>query len=123
LSPTQSYHVIAFFAQIRDENSSHGAVQHVAVQAHCWMQRRRRRNQRFLMTPEVGVVEIVEELPPIDPEEIVEEAEQLLREGRAARLRCAVIGGGPGGYVAAIRAAQLGAHVGLWKSVNWAASV
>jgi dihydrolipoamide dehydrogenase len=67
----------------------------------------------ILTTPEVGAVEIVEELLPIDPEAIVEEAELLLREGAPHDFDVLVIGGGPGGYVAAIRAAQLGAHVGL----------
>jgi dihydrolipoamide dehydrogenase len=54
-----------------------------------------------------------EELPPIDPGEIVEAAEELLREGAPHDFDVLVIGGGPGGYVAAARAAQLGAHVGL----------
>jgi hypothetical protein len=67
----------------------------------------------LLATPEIGVAETVEELLPIDPEDIVEEAEQLLREGAPHDFDVLVIGGGPGGYVAAIRAAQLGAHVGL----------
>lgn len=53
------------------------------------------------------------ELPSLDPSNIVEEAEQLLREGAPHDFDVLVIGGGPGGYVAAIRAAQLGAHVGL----------
>jgi dihydrolipoamide dehydrogenase len=66
-----------------------------------------------LTSPEVGAVDIEEELLPIDPEAIVEEAEQLLREGAPHDYDVLVIGGGPGGYVAAIRAAQLGAHVGL----------
>lgn len=56
---------------------------------------------------------IEDELPPVDPGSIVEEAEQLLREGAPHDFDVLVIGGGPGGYVAAIRAAQLGAHVGL----------
>ncbi len=54
-----------------------------------------------------------ETLPALDPGDIVEEAEQLLREGAPHDFDVLVIGGGPGGYVAAIRAAQLGAHVGL----------
>jgi len=49
----------------------------------------------------------------IDPEAIVEEAEQLLREAVPHDFDVLVIGAGPGGYVAAIRAAQLGARVGL----------
>ncbi len=56
---------------------------------------------------------VEEELPPVDPAGIVEEAEQLLREAAPHDFDVLVIGGGPGGYVAAIRAAQLGAHVGL----------
>jgi dihydrolipoamide dehydrogenase len=55
----------------------------------------------------------ISELLPIDPGDIVEEAEQLLREGAPHDFDVLIIGGGPGGYVAAIRAAQLGAHVGL----------
>ena len=49
----------------------------------------------------------------IDTSSIVEQAEEILREGRPHDFDVLVIGGGPGGYVAAIRAAQLGAHVGL----------
>lgn len=60
-------------------------------------------------------------LPPImeeltnetDASSIVEQAEEILREGAPHDFDVLVIGGGPGGYVAAIRAAQLGAHVGL----------
>ena len=33
-----------------------------------------------------------------------------------------IIGGGPGGYVAAIRAGQLGLRTVLWKNNIWAAS-
>ncbi|HVF85234.1 MAG TPA: FAD-dependent oxidoreductase, partial [Abditibacteriaceae bacterium] len=51
--------------------------------------------------------------PLLDPAEIVEQAEEILREGAPHDFDVLVIGGGPGGYVAAIRAAQLGAHVGL----------
>lgn len=54
-----------------------------------------------------------EELPAVDPGSIVEEAEEMLREAAPHDFDVLVIGGGPGGYVAAIRAAQLGAHVGL----------
>ncbi|HVF09170.1 MAG TPA: dihydrolipoyl dehydrogenase [Abditibacteriaceae bacterium] len=53
------------------------------------------------------------ELPPLDPESVVEEAEQLLRESAPHDFDVLVIGAGPGGYGAAIRAAQLGARVGL----------
>ncbi|MBV9864384.1 MAG: dihydrolipoyl dehydrogenase [Abitibacteriaceae bacterium] len=52
-------------------------------------------------------------IPEIDPESIVEAAEQLLREAVPHDYDVLVIGAGPGGYVAAIRAAQLGARVGL----------
>ena len=48
-----------------------------------------------------------------DASAIVEQAEEILREGRPHDFDVLVIGGGPGGYIAAIRAAQLGAHVGL----------
>jgi dihydrolipoamide dehydrogenase len=54
-----------------------------------------------------------EELPPIDPEDVVEAAEELLREAAPHDFDVLIVGGGPGGYVAAARAAQLGAHVGL----------
>ena len=36
-------------------------------------------------------------------------------------MKIAVIGGGPGGYVAAIRAAQLGATSRWWSEGIWAA--
>jgi len=57
-------------------------------------------------------------LPPVDESEvdagnIVEEAELLLRESAPHDFEVLVIGGGPGGSVAAIKAAQLGAKVGL----------
>jgi len=61
-------------------------------------------------TPSSGFAEAE---PLLDPAEIVEEAEEILREGAPHDFDVLVIGGGPGGYVAAIRAAQLGAHVGL----------
>jgi dihydrolipoamide dehydrogenase len=54
-----------------------------------------------------------DEEPALDPADIVEAAEELLREGAPHDFDVLVIGGGPGGYVAALRAAQLGAHVGL----------
>lgn len=60
-----------------------------------------------------GAAEIFESEPQIDAADIVEQAEALLREGAPHDFDVLVIGGGPGGYVAAIRAAQLGAHVGL----------
>ncbi len=64
-----------------------------------------------------AIVEELSPLPFLDDEivatEIIEEAEQILREGAPHDFDVLVIGGGPGGYVAAIRAAQLGAHVGL----------
>lgn len=53
------------------------------------------------------------ELEEIDPEAVVEEAELLLRESAPHDFDVLVLGAGPGGYVAAIRAAQLGARVGL----------
>lgn len=49
----------------------------------------------------------------IEADEVVEEAEQLLREAAPHDYDVLVIGGGPGGYTAAIRAAQLGMHVAL----------
>ena len=51
--------------------------------------------------------------PEIDSSAVVDAAEEILREGAPHDFDVLVIGGGPGGYVAAIRAAQLGAHVGL----------
>ncbi len=51
--------------------------------------------------------------PLLNGAQIVEEAEEILREGAPHDFDVLVIGGGPGGYVAAIRAAQLGAHVAL----------
>ncbi|MDQ3815677.1 MAG: dihydrolipoyl dehydrogenase [Armatimonadota bacterium] len=52
-------------------------------------------------------------VPGMDPDDIVEAAEQMLRESVPHDFDVLVIGGGPGGYVAAIRAAQIGARVGL----------
>jgi dihydrolipoamide dehydrogenase len=49
----------------------------------------------------------------LDPEDIVEEAEQILRESAPHDYDVLIIGGGPGGYTCAIRAAQLGMRVGL----------
>ncbi len=46
-------------------------------------------------------------------DDIVEEAEQLLREMAPHDFEVLVIGAGPGGMVAALRAAQLGARTGL----------
>ncbi len=57
-----------------------------------------------------GTVIVEEEF---DVAAVVEQAEEILRTGRPHDFDVLVIGGGPGGYVAAIRAAQLGAHVGL----------
>ena len=34
-------------------------------------------------------------------------------------MKVLVIGGGPGGYVAALRAAQLGAEVTLVEKIHW----
>ena len=48
-----------------------------------------------------------------DPGDIVESAEQLLRESAPHDFQVLVIGGGPGGYAAALRAAELGAQVAL----------
>ena len=59
---------------------------------------------------------VAEALPEFDAEEIVEAAEQLLREGAPHDFDLLVIGGGPGGYTAAMRAAQQGARVGLVES-------
>lgn len=57
----------------------------------------------------------VEESPEseIDPEDIVEAAEQLLREAVPHDYEIVIIGAGPGGCSAALRAAELGARVGL----------
>jgi len=49
----------------------------------------------------------------LDAGNVVEEAEQMLRESAPHDFDLLVIGGGPGGMAAAIRAAELGAHVGL----------
>ena len=59
---------------------------------------------------------IAESLPAFDTEAIVEAAEQLLREGAPHDFDLLVIGGGPGGYTAALRAAEQGAKVGLIES-------
>lgn len=52
-------------------------------------------------------------LPDIDPVAVVEAAEQMLREAVPHDYDVLILGAGPGGYVAAVRAAQLGARVGL----------
>jgi len=54
-----------------------------------------------------------EETIGVSTEDIVEGAEQLLRQGMRADADVVIIGAGPGGYVAAIRAAQLGGKVVL----------
>ena len=36
-------------------------------------------------------------------------------------MKIAIVGGGPGGYIAAIRAAQLGAEVTLIERAGWEA--
>lgn len=59
---------------------------------------------------------VAEALPQFDSDEIVEAAEQLLREGAPHDFDLLVIGGGPGGYTAAMRAAQHGLRVGLVES-------
>lgn len=59
---------------------------------------------------------VAEALPDFDTEEIVEAAEQLLREGAPHDFDLLVIGSGPGGVTAAIRAAKQGAKVGLIES-------
>src|SRR5687768_25770 len=56
---------------------------------------------------------VAEALPEFDTEELVEAAEQLLREGAPHDFDLLIIGGGPGGYTAALRAAEQGARVGL----------
>jgi dihydrolipoamide dehydrogenase len=53
------------------------------------------------------------EFEELDPESIVEAAEALLREGAPHDFDVLIIGAGPGGYTAALRAAQLGAQVAL----------
>ncbi|HEX8834355.1 MAG TPA: FAD-dependent oxidoreductase, partial [Abditibacteriaceae bacterium] len=65
------------------------------------------------LVTELDVELLAAEVPDIDACDIVEEAEQLLREGAPHDFSVLVIGGGPGGYTAAIRAAQLGERVGL----------
>jgi len=52
-------------------------------------------------------------IPEFDTAGIVEAAEQLLRESAPHDFQVLVIGGGGGGYAAALRAAELGAQVGL----------
>src|SRR5688572_20995309 len=59
---------------------------------------------------------IAEALPDFDTEELVEAAEQLLREGAPHDFDLLIIGGGPGGTSAALRAAEQGARVGLIES-------
>ena len=53
------------------------------------------------------------DLPEIDGESVIEAAEQLLREAAPHDYEILIIGGGPGGYTAALHAAQLGASVAL----------
>lgn len=69
-------------------------------------------------TSALEILETLEVLPPIGIEEVdagnvIEEAEQLLRESAPHDFEVLVIGAGPGGAMAAIKAAQLGARVGL----------
>ena len=52
-------------------------------------------------------------LPPLNAEGIVEEAEEMLRQAAPHDFDVLVIGGGPGGCAAALRAAELGARVAL----------
>ena len=59
---------------------------------------------------------VAEALPDFDTEELVEAAEQLLREGAPHDFDLLIIGGGPGGTTAALRAAEQGARVGLIES-------
>ena len=59
---------------------------------------------------------VAEALPEFDTESIVEAAEQMLREGAPHDFDLLVIGSGPGGIAAALRAAQQGARVGLVES-------
>lgn len=59
---------------------------------------------------------VAEALPDFDTEELVEAAEQLLREGAPHDFDLLIIGSGPGGYQAALRAAEQGARVGLVES-------
>jgi hypothetical protein len=56
---------------------------------------------------------LTEAVPEIDVGEIIEAAEELLRENAPHDFDVLVIGGGPGGSVCAIRAALLGLRVGL----------
>lgn len=51
--------------------------------------------------------------PSDDISELLAEFEKLVEEEKIPATKLCVIGGGPGGYVAAIRAAQLGAEVTL----------
>lgn len=57
--------------------------------------------------------DVDEVLPDLDAGNLVEEAEQLLRESAPHDFDVLVIGSGPGGLAAALRAAELGAHVGI----------
>ncbi len=59
---------------------------------------------------------VAEALPDFDTEEVVEAAEQLLREGAPHDFDLLIIGGGPGGTTAALRAAEQGARVGIIES-------
>ncbi len=56
---------------------------------------------------------LAEAEPEIDAGELIEAAEELLRENAPHDFDVLVIGGGPGGSVCAIRAALLGLRVGL----------
>lgn len=59
---------------------------------------------------------VAEALPAFDTSDIVESAEQMLRAGAPHDFDLLIIGGGPGGYTAALRAAEQGARVGLIES-------
>lgn len=92
--------VEGFRAKIPTETSPHNTSPHDTATL----------EETLLLPPRV-----LEEVltPEIDSSDVVEAAEEILREGAPHDFDVLVIGGGPGGYVAAIRAAQLGAHVGL----------
>lgn len=68
--------------------------------------------------PEFETMAGTDDLEEFDPESIVEAAEALLREGQPHDFELLVIGSGPGGYNAALRAAQLGARVGLVEAAE-----
>jgi dihydrolipoamide dehydrogenase len=69
-------------------------------------------------TPPLAELEELLAEPEIDPGNIVDEAEELLRQSAPHDFEFLVIGGGPGGVAAAKRAAQLGLKTGLIEAAE-----